>query len=71
MIAIAFARRAGYELVGEYYDASVFGADSMPSRRGFAAMLERIAGNGVRTIIIETANRFARDLMCRRKGIDP
>jgi hypothetical protein len=26
-------------------------------------MLERIEGNGVHTIIVETANRFARDLM--------
>ena len=31
-------------------------------------MLERIAGNGVRTIIVETANRFARDLMVQEVG---
>ena len=30
-------------------------------------MLE-IAGNGVRTIIVETANRFARDLMVQEVG---
>ena len=35
---------------------------------GFAAMLERIAGNGVRTIIVETANRFARDLIVQETG---
>jgi DNA invertase Pin-like site-specific DNA recombinase len=42
------------------------------------AMLEHIAGNGARIIIVETANRFARDLvvqetghrMLRDKGID-
>jgi hypothetical protein len=28
-------------------------------RPGFAAMLERIEGNGVRTIIVETASRSA------------
>ena len=27
-----------------------------------------IAGNGVRTIIVETANRFARDLMVQEVG---
>src|ERR1700741_2904380 len=58
----ACPRRAGYELVGEFYDAAVSGADPIDSRPGFAAMLTRIAGNGVRTIIVETANRFARDL---------
>jgi hypothetical protein len=30
--------------------------------------LARIAGNGVRTIIVETANRFARDLMVQGVG---
>jgi DNA invertase Pin-like site-specific DNA recombinase len=37
--------------------------DPVEVRPGFAAMLERIEGNGVRTIIVETASRFARDLM--------
>jgi DNA invertase Pin-like site-specific DNA recombinase len=31
-------------------------------------MLKRIEGNGVRTIIVETANRFARDLMVQEVG---
>jgi DNA invertase Pin-like site-specific DNA recombinase len=33
-------------------------------------MLERIASNGVRTIIVETANRFARDLMVQEVGFE-
>jgi DNA invertase Pin-like site-specific DNA recombinase len=64
----AFASRAGYELVGEFYDAAVSGADPIDTRPGFAAMLERIEGNGVRTIIVETASRFARDLMVQEVG---
>src|SRR5262249_50943201 len=64
----AFARRAGYELVGEFYDAAVSGADPIDTRPGFAAMLERIEGNGARTIIVETASRFARDLMVQEVG---
>jgi len=59
----AFARRSGYQIAAEYYDAAVSGADPIRSRPGFAAMLERITGNGVRTIIVETASRFARDLV--------
>jgi DNA invertase Pin-like site-specific DNA recombinase len=64
----AFARRAGYELVGEYYDQAVHDADALDARPGFAAMLEHIAGNGARTIIVETANRFARDLIVQETG---
>jgi DNA invertase Pin-like site-specific DNA recombinase len=32
------------------------------------AALEKIASNGVRTIIVETANRFARDLIVQETG---
>src|SRR5262249_13291704 len=64
----AFAKRAGYELVDEFYDKAVSGADPIDTRRGFAAMLERIEGNSVRTVIVETASRFARDLMVQEVG---
>jgi DNA invertase Pin-like site-specific DNA recombinase len=46
----------------------VSGADPIADRPGFKAMLDRIAGNGVRTIIVETASRFARDLMVQEVG---
>jgi DNA invertase Pin-like site-specific DNA recombinase len=64
----AFAKRAGYEIAAEFYDAAVSGADPVDTRPGFTAMLERIEANGVRTIIVETANRFARDLMVQEVG---
>jgi DNA invertase Pin-like site-specific DNA recombinase len=35
----AFARRAGYELVSEFYDAAVSRADPIDARPGFANML--------------------------------
>lgn len=74
----AFAKRAGFVIVGEFYDAAVSGTGDVDGRPGFAAMLKRIEGNGARTIIVETANRFARDLivqetgyaMLRERGID-
>jgi hypothetical protein len=31
-------------------------------------MMKHIAGNGVRTIIVETASRFARDLIVQETG---
>ena len=44
------------------------GADHIEMRPGFAAMLAYIASNGARTIIVETASRFARDLMVQEVG---
>jgi DNA invertase Pin-like site-specific DNA recombinase len=64
----AHAKRAGMVIMDWFYDAAVSGADPVESRPGFAAMLARIAGNGARTIIVETANRFARDLMVQEVG---
>lgn len=58
----------GVEIVAEYYDAAVSGADPVDSRAGFAAMLERVLSNGCRTIIVENASRFARDLIVQETG---
>ena len=63
-----FASSAGYEIVESYYDAAVSGADAVTARPGFSAMLERLLSNGVRTILVETASRFARDLIVQETG---
>ncbi|HEX2171174.1 MAG TPA: recombinase family protein [Dehalococcoidia bacterium] len=55
-------------MLDSYYDEAVSGADPVTSRPGFAAAMERIASNGVRTITVETANRFARDLIVQETG---
>src|SRR5665811_720212 len=64
-----FAKRAGYVLVGQFNDAAVSGADPIESRPGFAALLDRLEGNGVRTVIVEDASRFARDIQTHVLGI--
>jgi DNA invertase Pin-like site-specific DNA recombinase len=46
----------------------VKGADPIDSRPGFSETIEAIAANGCRTIIVETANRFARDLIVQETG---
>jgi DNA invertase Pin-like site-specific DNA recombinase len=68
----AYATAAGYEIAEDdwFYDAAVKGADAVTERAGFCAMLERIAGNGVRTIICESPDRFARDLIVQLTGHD-
>jgi DNA invertase Pin-like site-specific DNA recombinase len=65
----AFAKRAGFELVGEFYDEAVSGKDPIEGRPGFKALLERIANNGVRVVIVEDASRFARHLLTQEAGI--
>ena len=58
----SFADSDGFEIAGEFYDASVSGADLIEERPGFAALLDRIEESGVRTIIIEDPSRFARSM---------
>lgn len=66
----SYAKSAGYVMVDWFYDAAVRGSDVITERAGFAAMLQRIAGNGVRTIIVESPDRFARDLAVQLAGHD-
>ena len=66
----AHAEQAGLIIIDWFYDAAVKGADAVTSRPGFVAMLDRIAHNGVRTIIIESPDRFARDLAVQLAGHD-
>jgi DNA invertase Pin-like site-specific DNA recombinase len=63
-----YAAAAGYQVIAEYADDGVKGADPVDQRPGFASMLAHIAGNGVRTIIVENASRFARDLIVQETG---
>jgi DNA invertase Pin-like site-specific DNA recombinase len=66
----SFAKAHGYRIVDEFYDAAVSGADPVAERPGFKAMLDRIAGNGVRVILVESPDRFARDLSVQITGHD-
>lgn len=67
-----YAAEAGYEIADAdyFYDPAVKGKDAITDRPGFAAMLRRIAENGVRTIIVESPDRFARDLIVQLTGHD-
>jgi DNA invertase Pin-like site-specific DNA recombinase len=46
------------------------GADPVNDRHGFAQMLERLLSNGARTLLVESPDRFARDLMLQLAGHD-
>jgi DNA invertase Pin-like site-specific DNA recombinase len=64
----ACAASQGLQIVGEYYDAAVSGADPVEARKSFGEMLAAMLGNCARTIIVENATRFARDLMVQEIG---
>jgi DNA invertase Pin-like site-specific DNA recombinase len=66
----AFAKARGFDVGDWFYDAAVSGADPISERPGFKTMLDRIAGNGVRTVIVESPDRFARDLTVQLTGHD-
>ena len=57
-------------IVDWYYDAAIRGTDAVAERPGFKAMLDRIAANGVRTVIVESPDRFACDLITQLTGHD-
>ncbi|MBP3983761.1 recombinase family protein [Pseudoxanthomonas helianthi] len=66
----AFAKRAGYVIrEPAYYDAAVSGSDPIDARPGFRELLAYLSDNpDVRVILVETANRFARDLIVQETG---
>lgn len=65
----AFSIAAGYELDSCFWDAAVSGADPVESRPGFAALLDRAVEAGVSAVLIENADRFARDLLAQELGL--
>ena len=66
----AYAKRAGLDVVREFYDPAVSGADPIDQRPGFIDLLTYLTGNGARTVLVENASRFARDLAVQIAGHD-
>jgi DNA invertase Pin-like site-specific DNA recombinase len=62
------ATARGLEVVREFNDPAVSGADPVTERPGFREMLAYMASNGARTVIVENASRFARDLIVQETG---
>jgi len=57
-------------IVKEFYDAGISGTAAIRDRPQFTAMLDYMFGNGARVILVETVNRFARDLVVQLTGHD-
>lgn len=58
-----YAKARGLELVAEYRDEGVSGTRELDDRNGLSELLTRIRANGVRVVLVERADRLARDLI--------
>ena len=58
-----YAKAHGLDLVDEYRDEGVSGTRELADRAGLAALLDRLESNGVRVVLVERADRLARDLL--------
>jgi DNA invertase Pin-like site-specific DNA recombinase len=62
----AIAKRAkadGFDVVREFIDAGISGTKDMGERPALSELFAAIVGNGVRVVIVERADRLARDVM--------
>ena len=65
-----YAKAHGYQIVEDYYDSAVSGADPIQQREGFKRLLSDLPVHSAETILVENASRFARDLAVQLAGHD-
>jgi len=58
-----YAKAGGVEVIEEYRDEGVSGTKDLDDRDGLSDLMARIRSNGVRVVLVERADRLARDLM--------
>lgn len=58
-----FAQASKLSIAHEFADLGVSGAKELAHRPGLAQLLDRLESNGIRTVVVERADRLARDLM--------
>lgn len=64
----SYAKRHDIQIVGKYYDAGVKGSDPIMDRQGFRDMVYDAAKRNVKLVLIESPDRFARDLIVQITG---
>lgn len=67
---VSYAIKNNMEISDEFYDPAVSGSDAVVDRPGFSDLLEYITSNNINTILIETVNRFSRDLIIQLTGYE-
>jgi Site-specific recombinases, DNA invertase Pin homologs len=65
-----FAVRNALDIIAEFRDEGVSGTKELANRPGLAAVIDRLESNGVRVVVVERADRLARDLMINEIIVD-
>lgn len=58
-----YAKAHGLDVIEEYRDEGVSGTKDLDHRDGLSDLMARVRSNGVRLVLVERADRLARDLM--------
>lgn len=58
-----YAKAHKIDVVGTYKDAGVSGTKELEDREGLSELILRIRSNGVRIVLVEKADRLARDII--------
>ena len=66
----AWTGRKGWKVVAEFRDPAVSGTDALVLRRGFADCVEYCLEHGVKYIIVESGDRFARNLVVQETALN-
>ena len=67
---LRFAKANHLTLAEEFTDLGVSGAAELADRPGLAALIDRLESNGIKTVIVERADRLARSLMVQEVVLD-
>ena len=59
----SWAKRSCYEIVAVFREEGISGASELSERPALSELMLKIAGNGVRTCLVENTSRFSRDLI--------
>lgn len=65
-----YAKRNRFDLIAEFYDDAVSGTDPIEQRPGFGKLLNWSTSNPIDVILVESPDRFARDLAIQLVGHD-
>jgi DNA invertase Pin-like site-specific DNA recombinase len=66
--AISAYAAGQYEIAGTFYDPVVSGTDPIDGRLGFIRLLDFCREHGIGVVLVEDAERFARDLYVQMTG---
>ena len=65
-----WTQRKGWKVEAEFRDPAVSGTDALVLRTGFAECVQYCLKHGIEYIIVESGDRFARNLVVQETGLE-